>query len=1341
MMAVLLAIVGVRSAAAQDLDFTAVPKITIGLTNQGAVAALNTAGLLSATTPTSLNGFTARDVAVGGGAIFSVGLSAASPTGFALIRLGPTSAAGASLGDGTFSLPQTVPLSDSPRAIAVGDIDLDGLVDVVVAEGGINTTGQIEVFSGAFLQAGVLRLFDQSDIADVRSQLSGNPAGARAPIPTSNGNRPISITLERLDGDAFLDVAYVTTDLALGGEVEVIFTNSNASFSDGDPTTGPGSGTTTPEGPALPVSAAAGLILSTNGPAPDLIDADVLNIADTITTVVDATPDIAVATSTGIALIPTIADTTGAVNADATFDAAVTVAAGTRPVGVLIADVTRDNLNDVISLNAGSGNVSTNVANAGGGYGPPSRSIPVGANPISISLINFNNDGIPDVLVGNAPGLGAGTVVALVGNGSGGFTTARTRTGVNPVAVAAGVLRAGSQGEDVVFGQATGLNFLANTSGGFAAVFVKIFSAVSLAASIDRTGAGNDVVVIEQAAGLVFILLNISGGSAGPQVAAIDLNDLFSQFISSPTSATTFRDAQTNLINVAITDNANPTATTGVGQLIILLNDGTGTFTDFGAFRQFVLTPGATNILAGDFNNDDRDDLVFIDTLSNFAGVGLNDGANFFLRIQFRETGGFVPVSARIGDVNDDDRLDLVVAHQGALGVQGNQSVISVLIGDGTGNLNASGPLLQVPNFALSLVGGVANFETNNIPRIVDFNADGFPDFAVATTRGGTQNVAGVVPAVTLLVNRADSPGNFNVAPPIALIDDTATTNPNLQLEGVFGGPGVVSGRGGDPVTNAAGLGIGFGGANYTLAVGDFNADGSPDLSVCGAFLAVFDANGDGIGDGGTAVSGLPGVPVSSNFRSTIRLFGNETAGTVRVARPLRAAEYTLDFALGVNASLNPFNEGGDAFVATASGNFLALNNLVPDLFHISLNGNIWVDVNTSSILNHAPIVTIARADLNAPIGQGRKEIITSGQSVTVRVTAADVDSDTLTFSLVAPPTGENPPSFVSINPTTGLITINSADINRGPGVARFRIGVQASDAATVGAGGRLPLTGRDFFTLVVLPNSPPTIAPISNQTVEAGRTVTLNLSITDPDANQTITNTVTCDRGNFASISGNTLTLAPQTADVGTATCTVTARDQFGLTSRAAFTVTVTAANRPPTIANISDVTVTAGQSVTVPISATDPDTGDTLTLSLVSAPAFVTISDNRNGTGNLRISPDITATAGGPVTVQVTDRAGATARTTFNVNVRKAVQIQAASYAKPNLFISGVGFGASGATVTVNGQNVTARVIGQNDNSITVKGSKKKLGLRTGPNQIQVTSGGTASNTFVINLLSSEE
>ena len=41
----------------------------------------------------------------------------------------------------------------------------------------------------------------------------------------------------------------------------------------------------------------------------------------------------------------------------------------------------------------------------------------------------------------------------------------------------------------------------------------------------------------------------------------------------------------------------------------------------------------------------------------------------------------------------------------------------------------------------------------------------------------------------------------------------------------------------------------------------------------------------------------------------------NETAGTVRVARPLRVTDYSL-------SGGDPFIDGGDTFVACASGNF-----------------------------------------------------------------------------------------------------------------------------------------------------------------------------------------------------------------------------------------------------------------------------------------------------------------------------------------------------------------------------------------------------------------------------------
>jgi len=129
------------------------------------------------------------------------------------------------------------------------------------------------------------------------------------------------------------------------------------------------------------------------------------------------TADLVVATTGGVQIFTTASDPSGGVD-----PTSVGFLAGTRPLGVVLADVTRDNLADIVALNAGSGNVSTSVASAGGGYGTPIRSVPVGQNPVGLSLINFNNDGIPDVVVANISGSGLGTVSVLQGNGHGAFT-------------------------------------------------------------------------------------------------------------------------------------------------------------------------------------------------------------------------------------------------------------------------------------------------------------------------------------------------------------------------------------------------------------------------------------------------------------------------------------------------------------------------------------------------------------------------------------------------------------------------------------------------------------------------------------------------------------------------------------------------------------------------------------------------------------------------------------------------------------------------------------------------------------------------------------------------------
>jgi hypothetical protein len=929
----------------------------------------------------------------------------------------------------------------------------------------------------------------------------------------------------------------------------------------------------------------------------------------------------------------------------------------------------------------------------------------------------FNNDASIDIAVvhDRASSNSLGTLSILRGNGLGLFQPAINFNGGRPLpiffnarSIAIGRFDNLSQTDDIVAADGTlrglspgGIIYL-SAAQGYIPVPSQTFTTISLVADLDGLGERDDIILIEQNLGLVFLMLNVSDIST-PEIRIFDIKDIFTNADVIPTSATTFMDPRTGLTNLAITSIVAPDSPQSFGQLIVGINNGAANF-EPDQFMQFVATSGATNLLSGDFNNDLADDLVYIDYRSNFVVLALNDGTNFFLEPKIRETGGFIPVSAVVSDLNDDDNLDLAVVNQGA-GIDSNQSLISIMIGRGDGDLVTTGSLLQVPNFALSIAGGLASQDTDSVRRIVDFNNDGLPDLAVASTRGGVNNVFGFVPSVTLLLNRIDSPGNFIIQPPIALIDDTvANLASNIQLEGTVGGPGMVSGRG-DGLENGNGI-VGRGGANFLMSVGDFNADGSTDLVVTGTFF----------------------TSSINNFRSSIYLVGNETMGTMRVARPQRSAEY---------GGTNPFAAGSDTFIGCAVGNFSPQRNNLPDVLHVSINGEIWIDSNITTVLNHAPLVTIKREDLNAPIGGGFKQIITSGESASIPVTGLDSDGDPLEFKLVPTPDGSQPPTFATLeqlSDSEATIIIDAADLNRGPGDLTFRVGVEASDkVAQNGPGRRQPLSGRTYFTLVVKPNSPPEIGPIPNQTIEPGRVVTIKLSISDKE-DQEVATSIACDKGDYIRLVDRTLSITPTPSDLGSNRCKITATDRFGLSGSIEFAVTV-GLNEPPVIAALLDQRVKAGEVLSVPILVTDPNGISGLRMSIKSGPPFVSLSDNGNGTGTIRIAPSLTDRTGGPVTVEVVDAGGLSAQRTFNIVVEKTVTVNAALFEKQNLFINGTGFGESGAKITINGKDVSRSIVSQTDTSLRLKGSKKKFNLSSGPNQIIVSSEGSTSNIFVFN------
>ncbi len=179
---------------------------------------------------------------------------------------------------------------------------------------------------------------------------------------------------------------------------------------------------------------------------------------------------------------------------------------------------------------------------------------------------------------------------------------------------------------------------------------------------------------------------------------------------------------------------------------------------------------------------------------------------------------------------------------------------------------------------------------------------------------------------------------------------------------------------------------------------------------------------------------------------------------------------------------------------------------------------------------------------------------------------------------------------------------------------------------------------------------------------------------------------------------------------------------------------VSVVQTLRPPKLTPIADQMVKPGESATINVAVMDPTNQTGLTLSLGNAPGYVSLTDNGNGNGVIRIAPPMSAQSG-IVVVRATNAGGLTDQIMFNVAVSGSLMITNASFTKPTLTILGLGFGTSGAIVRVNGLDVTNTISSQTDTKIDLKGSKKKFALKKGQNTVTVTVGSVTSNTATFN------
>jgi hypothetical protein len=299
-------------------------------------------------------------------------------------------------------------------------------------------------------------------------------------------------------------------------------------------------------------------------------------------------------------------------------------------------------------------------------------------------------------------------------------------------------------------------------------------------------------VVLSNVPGKVSVLLGTGAGSFGPAsdfgvgnipfaIAVGDLNG----------------DGKLDLV----------TANQGSNDVSVLLGTGTG---NFGTATNFGVGSNPQSIAISDFNGDGKPDLAVGNRGSNNVSVLLGTGTGNFGAATNFGVGSF-PYSLAIGDLNGDGKPDLVTANA-------DSNNISVLLGTGTGSFGAA-----------------TNFGVGSNPQSIaigDLNGDGKPDLAVGNR--DSNNVSVLLGTGTGSFGAATNFGVGHGSDSVVISDLNGDGKPDLAVANRFdNNVSMLLGTG----TGSFSAPTSFGGGNipFSIAIGDLNGDGKPDLAVANA--------------------------------------------------------------------------------------------------------------------------------------------------------------------------------------------------------------------------------------------------------------------------------------------------------------------------------------------------------------------------------------------------------------------------------------------------------------------------------------------------------------------------
>lgn len=927
----------------------------------------------------------------------------------------------------------------SPNSVATGDFNGDGFPDLAVANYGANSAGP------------------GSSVTVLLGDGSGNftqAANSPYPVPSGQNGNSYSIAVGDFNVDGHPDIAVASV---YSDNVTILLGNGDGTFT---------------EDARSPFSVGV-----QTAAQPFFVTVGDFNR--------DGIPDLATANAANLSVSVLLGDGTGAFTPASGSPFGV----GNTPESIAVGDFNGDGVQDLAVANVNSNNVSVLLGNGSGGF-TSGGAIAVGSHPFSVVTGDFNGDGKPDLAAVNQ---GNSNVSVLLGDGAGGFSQSSGSpfsTGGSTFFGAVADFN-GDGIQDLSFGN--GIVLLGNGTGGFSQASANV-SAGSPFVVADFNGDGiEDIAATNSGSATVTVLLgsavattaNLS--TTSPSTIVIGTNvpltlnvaDSAPTF-SSPTGTVTFFDGATSLGTA--NQNAPPYTFTvnspGAGNHNYSAQYGGGSGSQGSPSNTISINVLLTQTIT--FN-----------PLSNQTiGVSpftINASASSALPVSFTSN------SQTVCSVSG---TTVTILTTGTCSITANQA--------GNGTYAPANPVTQsftVLGTQTITFDAIPNQILGISPFPVTAQSTALTPVTFASTTTNVCTVAGDL--VTLLTTgtcsvTASQNGSANFAPapsvtrsfsisaskiagrliPATAGPFSAGANPYSVAVGDFNADGkpdlAVANSGSNNATVLLGDGLGgfapaasgpltTGNAPQSVVVGDFNADGIPDLAVAnsgdgsvsfflgsnsGVFspaagspfqtgtqpvaLAVGDLTGDGIQDVAVANHGAASVLV---------LVGSGTGTTI----PARAIPLTVGNGPS-GIALADFN--GDGMLDMAVTN--SADNTVTILLNSPVNG--FSEASGSPVPVGTSPSSVAVGDFNRD-GFADLAIANSGGTVTVLLGDGSAG--------FAP--SANVPSVVA----SGLRSIAVLDFN-GDGIQDLAV-TSASGFVSVligdGAGGFAALVGGSSFT------------------------------------------------------------------------------------------------------------------------------------------------------------------------------------------------------------------------------------------------------------------------------------